>query len=65
MPAPNTSVSPVPPKSHPRKQLMAYLTIDEHQRLKDYASTVDRTMSDIVREAIGQYIYPPGIQQQN
>ena len=55
MPAPKTSVAPVPPSTKDRKQLVVFLRPDEHLRFKQYAADIDRTMSDIAREHLMPY----------
>lgn len=50
MPAPKTSIAPVPPSTEERKQLVIFLKPEEHQAFKQYAADIDRTMSDIARE---------------
>ena len=55
MPAPKTSVAPVPPSTEDRKQLVIFLRPDEHLRFKQYAADIDRTMSDIAREHLMPY----------
>ena len=63
MPAPNTSVAPVPPSTEERKQLVIFLKPDEHMRFKQYAADLDRTMSDVARERLMPYFTdnPPSL----
>ena len=55
MPAPRTSVAPVPSSNKERRSIVVFMSKLERQRFKQHAANLDRTMSDIARENFHQF----------
>ena len=55
MPAPKTSIAPVPPSNQERRSVVVFMSKAERQRFKQHAANLDRTMSDLAREKFNEY----------
>lgn len=55
MPAPKTSVAPVPSSNQERRSVVIFMSQAERQRFKQHAANLDRTMSDIAREKFQEF----------